>query len=132
MILSSVPLTLLILRNTLISLHQSSNFIQSLSNHSGSGTMLLGIPADLFAAGVAAGAIDISVSVCLLSVKASLLICKDPSHSDNASILFVLLELVLDLCSLYYTCFVSQQVTLSSIICIYLSCKVSLLTLYQM
>ena len=60
-ILSSVPLTLLLLRNNLISLHQSSNFVQSPSNHPGSGTMLFGIPADLFTVGVAAGAVDISV-----------------------------------------------------------------------
>ena len=107
MILSSVPLTLLLLRNNLISLHQSSNFVRLLSNHPGSRTMLLGIPADLFTTGVAAGAVDISVSVCSSFVEASSLICKDPSHSDNASILFVLLKLVLiSSCSYYYPCFV--------------------------
>ena len=63
MILSSVPLTLLLLRNNLIPLHQSSNFIQSSSNHPGSRTMLFGIPANSFTAGVAAGAVDISMSV---------------------------------------------------------------------
>ena len=94
--------------------------------------MLLGIPADLFIAGVIAGTIDISVSVCLLLVEASLLIYKDPSHSNNASILFVLLELILASHSLYYMCFISRQVTLFSIIHIHLSCKVSLSTLYQM
>jgi len=57
--------------------------------------MLLGIPADLFTAGVAAGAVDISVSICSLLVEASSLICKDPSYSNNTFILFVLLELVL-------------------------------------
>jgi len=56
--------------------------------------MLLGIPADLFTAGVIAGAVDISVSVCLLLVEASL-IYKDSSHSDSTSISLVLLELVL-------------------------------------
>ncbi len=61
----------------------------------------------LATAAAVAGATDISVSVCLYSsVEASLLICKDPSHSDNASILFVLLELVLSSHSLYYTFFV--------------------------
>ena len=61
---------------------------------------------------------DISVSICLLFVEASLLICKDPSHSDNASILFVLLELILVSHSFHYMCFISQQITLSSIVCI--------------
>ena len=126
MILLSVPLTLLLLRNNLIPLHQSSNFVQSPLNHPGSGTMLLGILADSFIAGVAAGAVNISMSAC------SLLICKDLSHSDNVSISFVLLELVLVPRSLHYTCFVSRQVTLSSIVCIHLSCKVSSLMLYQM
>ena len=69
--------------------------------------MLLGIPADSFIAGVVAGAVDISVSICSSLVETSLLICKDPSHSDNASISFVLLELVLASRSLYYTCFIS-------------------------
>jgi len=68
--------------------------------------MLLGIPADLFTA-VGAGAVYISMSVCSLFIEASLLICKDPSRSDNASILFVLLELVLVPCSfaLHVFCF---------------------------
>ena len=87
--------------------------------------MFLGIPASLFTVG--ADAVDISVSVCSL-LEASLLICKDSSHSDNASILFVLLELVLFILHVFH----SQQVTLPSIICIHLSCKVSLSTLYQM
>ena len=68
--------------------------------------MLLGIPANLFTAGVVTGAVDISVSICSLLVEASLLICKDPSRSDNASILFVLLELVLTSHSYCYTCFI--------------------------
>ena len=58
-------------------------------------------------AGASAGTADISVSVCLYSLEASSVICKDPSRSDNISMLFVLLELVLVLfCSLYYMCFV--------------------------
>ena len=131
MILLSVLLTLLLLRNNLIPLYQSSNFVWLPSNHPGSGTMLLGIPINSFIASVVAGVVDISVSICLSLVEASLLICKDPSCSDNASILLVLLKLVLASHSLYYTCFVSQQVTLSSIIYIHLSCKVSSSTLYQ-
>ena len=94
--------------------------------------MLLGTPANSFTTGVAAGAVDISVSFYLSFVEASSLIYKDPSHSDNASISFVLLELVLVSRSLHYTYFVSRQVTLSSIVHIYLSCKVSLSMLYQM
>ena len=38
-ILSSVATTLLLLRNSLIPLHQSMNFVLSLSNYPGSGTM---------------------------------------------------------------------------------------------
>ena len=107
MILSSVPLTLLLLRNNLIPLYQSLNFVQLPSNHPGSRTMLLGISVNSFIADVVAGAVDISVSICLLLVEASLLICKDPSCSNNTSILLVLLELILASHSLYYTCFVS-------------------------
>jgi len=69
--------------------------------------MLLGIPANSFTTGIAAGAVNISVSFCSLFVEASSLICKDPSHSDNASISFVLLKLVLvSSCSYCYMCFV--------------------------
>ena len=133
-------ITLLLLRNNLIPLHQSSNFDWSPLNYPGSGTIFFGNPAwtfSLTAATVVACATDISVSVCSYSsIEASSLICKDPSRSDNASILFVLLELILSSHSFHYTCFASQQVTLSCFICrfviLYLSCKVSLLMLYQM
>jgi len=47
-ILSSVSITLLLLRNNLIPLYQSSNFILSLLNHPGSRIMFLGIIACLF------------------------------------------------------------------------------------
>jgi len=43
---------------------------------------------------IVAGATDISMSVHLSLVEAFIVICKDPSHSDNASISFVLLELI--------------------------------------
>ena len=139
-ILSSVPLTLLLLRNNHIPLHQSSNFVRSPSNHPGSGTIFLGNPASLFSwliPAIVAGATNISVSVCSYSlVEASSLICKDPSHSDNASILFVHLELIVSSCSFHYTCFTSQQLTLSHFVrrfvLVHLSCKVSSSTLYQM
>jgi len=65
-ILSSVSMTLLLLRNSLISLHQSSNFVQSLSNHSGSSTIFFSISAYIFSLiATGAGATDISVSICL-------------------------------------------------------------------
>ncbi len=43
---------------------------------------------------IGASVTDISVSVCLSFIEASYAICKDPSHSDNTSILSVCLELV--------------------------------------
>ena len=43
-ILLLVSMTLLLLRNSLISLHQSLNFVQSLSNHPGSSTMFFSNP----------------------------------------------------------------------------------------
>ena len=58
--------------------------------------MFFGIPTctfSLIAAGT--GATDISVSICSYSLEASSMICKDPSHSDNVLILFILLKLVL-------------------------------------
>ena len=97
MILSSVLVTLLLLRNSLIPLYQSSNFDWSPSNHPGSSTILFGNPACTFSlAATAAGATDISVSACSYSsIEVSSLICKDPSRSDNTSISLVLLEPVL-------------------------------------
>ena len=106
MILLSVLITLLLLRNSRIFLHQSSNFVQLLSNHPGFGTIFLGNPVCPFSWFVVTGATNISVSVHSLLIEASLLICKDSSHSDNASISFILLELVLTSCSYCYTCFV--------------------------
>ena len=139
-ILLSVLLTLLLLRNSLIPLYQSSNLDWLPSNHPGSSTIFFGNPAwtfSLTAAAAIACATDISVSVCSYSlVEASSLICKDSSHSNNASISFVLLELILSSCSLYYTCFVPQQIMLSRFVCrfvlLHLSYKVSSSTLYQM
>jgi len=72
--------------------------------------MFLGNLACLFSwlvAAIIAGSADISMSVCLSLVEASSVIYKDPSHSDNISILFVLLELiVVSSCSYCYTCFI--------------------------
>ena len=76
--------------------------------------MFFGIPAYmflLFATATGAGATDISsMVVCLYLLEASSMICKDPNCSDNVSISFILLELVLVLlCSLYYMFFVSDR-----------------------
>ena len=118
MILSSVSITLLFLRNNLIPFHQSSNFVQSLSNHLGSSTIFFGNPAWQFSwpvtfisASASAGAVNISVSVCLLFVLSfEVSICKYPSRSDNALILSVHLELIVVLsCSFCYTCFVPDR-----------------------
>ena len=94
-------MTLLLLSNSHIPLHQSSNFIWSPSNYPGFGTILFGIPADTFppismAIGAGAGAVDISVSICsLVSFEALSVILRDSSLSDNASKSFVRLELIL-------------------------------------
>ena len=99
-ILSLAATTLLLLRNKQIPLHQSSNFVRSLSNYPRSGTMFFGNPAWPFSwpitsIGAGAGATNISVSVCLsLVLSSEISICKDPSHSNNVSILSVCLELI--------------------------------------
>ena len=58
-----------------------------------------------------ADAVDIlSMFVHLYLLEAFSVICKDPSHSNNASILFVLLKLILILlCRLSYMCFVFDK-----------------------
>ena len=107
MILSSVPVTLLLLKNNLIPLHQSLNFVQLLSNYSGSETIPFGISACTFSL-VATNAVDIVVSVHLSLLEASFVIFNNPNLSDNTSISFILLELVLvRFCSLHYMYFVS-------------------------
>ena len=60
--------------------------------------MFFGIPTYTFLlipTATSAGAADIFVFICLYLLEASSVICKDPSCSDNTSISFVLLELVL-------------------------------------
>ena len=100
-------MTLLLLRNSLISFYQSLNFVLSLLNYPGSGIMPFGIPACVFSL-VTAGAVDISVSAHSSSLETSSMIFKDPSLSDNALILFVLLEVILSCShSFHYMCFVS-------------------------
>jgi len=64
-------------------------------------------PFSWLVAAIVAGTTDISVSVHSSLVKTSSMICKDPSHSENTSILFVLLQLVVvSSCSYCYMCFV--------------------------
>ena len=57
-----------------------------------------------------AGVPNISVFAGLYLFEASSVICKDLSCSNNASISFILLELILvSLCSFHYTCFISNR-----------------------
>ena len=133
-ILSLVSMTLLLLRYNHIPLHQSSNFVWSPLNYLRFRTMLFGMTVCMFSFVASAGAADISISVYLYLLEDFSVICKDPSCSNNTSILFIFLELILvSLCSLYYMCFF-QQVTLPSFVyrfCpLHLSCKVSSLMLY--
>ena len=86
-ILSSVTITLLLLRDNHIPLYQSSNFVLSPSNHFRLGTILFGIPTYLLCtAGTSAINIISVVSVSVVLSKAfSLVILNNPSCSDNAS-----------------------------------------------
>jgi len=105
MILSSVFITLLLLRSNHIPLYQSLNFVLSPLNHPGSGIIFFGIiayPLSFIIAG--AGAADIFLSDHLyVSSKTLFVICKDPSLFDNTLILFVYLKLVLVLLIAYAT-----------------------------
>ena len=139
-ILSLVSMTLLLLKNNCISFHQFSNFIQSLLNHSGFGTIFFGITAcTLLFVVTGTGALDISLSDCLyVSSKALFIICKNLNFSNSASISSVHLELILILLMVYTTHVLFYHLAVTSpnlsvdLTTIYLSfCKVSLLTLYQ-
>ena len=64
-LLSSVSMTLLLLRNNYILLYQSLNFVLSLSNNPGSETMFFGIIAYSFVFIITStGATDIALSDC--------------------------------------------------------------------
>ena len=105
-ILLLVSMILPLLRNNLISLHQSSNFVWSLSNYPGSGTILLGIVAYMFSF-AGAGATDISLSDCsYISSEALFVIFKDLNLLNNTLISFILCELILFSHGLCYMCFV--------------------------
>ena len=91
-ILLSVIITLLLLRNNHISLYQSLNFIWLSSNHSRPRTILLGITAcSIVFFTASTSAIDIvsivSISV-ILSKVSSLVILNNSNNSDNTSIFF--------------------------------------------
>ena len=138
---AKIAVILLLLRNNQISLYQSSNFVLSLSNYPGSGTILFSITAySLLFVVASTSATDIALSDCsVVSSEVLFIICKDPSYSNNISMSFILLELVLVLlCSLLHMCFIYHLVvTLPNFVheltTMYLSfCKVSLMTLYQM
>ena len=106
MILSSVFMILLLLRNNLIFLHQSSNFVLPLLNHPGLGIMFLSTLACLLFSCVGTGTVDISIVYLVILSEASSMICKDPSLSDNILISFSVLT-CFALCRLCYMCLVS-------------------------
>jgi len=113
MILLSVFMTLLSLRNNHIPLHQSSNFVWSPLNHPGSRTVLLDTVTCIFSF-VGAGAADISLSDHLfVPSEALFVIFNNPSSSDIISILFVLYKLILSLHGLHYTYFICFPVVTS-------------------
>ena len=87
MILLLVSIALLLLRNNLIPLYQSLNFALSLLNHPRSGTMFLGTLACLLFSCVNISAVDISSMYSIVFSEALFVIYKDPSLSDNVSIL---------------------------------------------
>ena len=88
-ILLSIPVTLLLLRNNWIFLHQSLNFVLSPLNHLRSGTILFGMTACSFYTITSASATDIlSIYSVVSSEISSSVILNDSNCSDNTSILF--------------------------------------------
>ena len=85
-ILLSIFITLLLLRNNLIPLHQFSNYVLSLSNYLGLGTMFFGNSTCLLF--YPTSAVNILSSYSVVCSEASFMICKNPNYSDNVSILF--------------------------------------------
>jgi len=138
-ILSLVSMTLLLLKNNCIPFHQSSNFVQSLLNHSGFETILFGITAyALLFVVTGTSALNISLSDCLyVSCEALFIICKNLNFSDSISISSIHLEIILVLLIVYTTHVLFYHLVVTSpnlsvdLITMYFSfCKVSLLTLY--
>ena len=105
-ILLSAATTLLLLRNSLIPLHQSLNFVLSPSNYPGPGTMFF---VDMFSLCIAGtGAVNISsVSGVAGSVlwfdMLSSVILNNISISSSASIVSRLCPAVLSVCGFYHT-----------------------------
>ena len=88
-IMLSVPITLFLLRNNQIPLHQSLNFVLSPLNYFGSSTMLFGMNICSFYTVASANATNISSMYPVISSKAfSLVILNNSNHFDNTSILF--------------------------------------------
>ena len=105
-ILSSVSMTLLLLRNNCILPYQSSNFVQFPLNYPRSRTILLVTITYTFLF-IGTCTTDISLSDHLfVCSEAFFMIFNNPSLSDSASLLFVLYELILSLCSLHHMCFI--------------------------
>ena len=117
-ILSFAATTLLLLRNNWILLYQSSNFVPSPSNYSGSGTMLFSIVVNIFLLYPAsAGTVNISSvsgvsGSILLFDMLSLVILSDPNIFFSFSIIFWLCLAILSVCGFYYNCFVCNLVLL--------------------
>jgi len=109
-ILLSVSMTLLLLRNNLISLHKSSNFVLSPSNYPGFETMFLGITACSFVFVVTGSStLDIALSDhSIVSSEVLFVIYKDPSYSDNA---FVICSSFHGLCHIYFVVSSSSNFT---------------------
>ena len=122
MILLSVTITLLLLRNRQIPLHQSSNFVLSLSNYSRSRTMLFDITAYAIlwysanTVDISSDVSDVAGSVLLFNVFSSVIL-NDPSISSSASIVSGLCCAVLSICDLYHNC----SCLISSLFCLWSS-----------
>ena len=113
-ILLSAATTLLLLRNSLIPLHQSSNFVLSPSNYPRSETILFGVVICTFLLYTAStGAADISSvsgiagSVLLFDMLFSVIL-SNPNISSNAPIAFGLYPAILFVCGLYHNCLISD------------------------
>ena len=110
-ILSSVVITLLLLRNRQISLYQFSNFILFLSNYLRSRTILFSITACAVlwyfagAINISSDVSDVASSVVLFLFNMySLVILNDLSISSSTSISSGLYLAILSVHSLYYNC----------------------------
>jgi len=127
-ILLSVSIIFLLLRNNLISFHQFSNFILFLLNHLRSGIMFLGTLSCLLFSCIGTGTVDILSIYSVVLSKTSSVIYKNLSLSDNTSISFSQCWLVLLFVD--YTACVSFLPTVKLLI-IFCRCTTSVLFLLQ-